>query len=97
MEFFGISDRVIVTRKVASLTTLLKNKKIEDANLHVRNGELLSFKYIVLFLCLQIENTKIENVSVRIARPLNDREDLPAIIYFHGGAFYMGSVGEFDL
>ncbi|CAF3752151.1 unnamed protein product [Rotaria sp. Silwood1] len=41
---------------------------------------------------LQIENTLIENVPVRIARPLNNNDNLPAIVYFHGGAFYMGSV-----
>ncbi|CAF3935605.1 unnamed protein product [Rotaria magnacalcarata] len=40
---------------------------------------------------LQIENTLIENVRVRIVRPLNSNDNLPAIIYFHGGAFYMGS------
>lgn len=39
----------------------------------------------------------IENVPVRIARPLNNNENLPAIVYFHGGAFYMGSVGKFYL
>ena len=38
----------------------------------------------------------MESVPVRIARPLNNQDDLPAVIYFHGGAFYMGSVGEFD-
>lgn len=45
----------------------------------------------------QIEDTFIENIPVRIARPLKDKGDLPAIVYFHGGAFYMGSVGRFDL
>ncbi|CAF2570311.1 unnamed protein product [Rotaria sp. Silwood2] len=41
---------------------------------------------------LQIENTLIENVPVRIVRPLNNNDNLPAIVYFHGGAFYMGSI-----
>lgn len=42
---------------------------------------------------LQIENTFIENVPVRIARPLNSlNRELPVIVYFHGGAFYFGSV-----
>jgi acetyl esterase/lipase len=41
---------------------------------------------------LEIENTLIENVPVRIARPLNSNNNLPAIVYFHGGAFYMGSL-----
>jgi len=39
----------------------------------------------------------IENVPVRIARPLNNNDNLPAIVYFHGGAFYMGSIGELNL
>jgi acetyl esterase/lipase len=39
----------------------------------------------------------IEDIPVRIARPLNNNDYLPAIIYFHGGAFYMGSVCEFNL
>jgi acetyl esterase/lipase len=46
---------------------------------------------------LQVENTFIENIPVRIARPLNDNNNLPVIVYFHGGAFYMGSVGKSDL
>jgi acetyl esterase/lipase len=41
----------------------------------------------------------IEGVPVRIYSPLNLNNDkkklLPAVIYYHGGAFYMGSVGEF--
>ncbi|CAF0762952.1 unnamed protein product [Rotaria sordida] len=41
---------------------------------------------------LQIEDTLIENVPVRIVRPLNNNDNLPAIVFFHGGAFYMGSV-----
>ncbi|CAF1058609.1 unnamed protein product [Rotaria magnacalcarata] len=41
---------------------------------------------------LQITNTYIENVRVRIARPSNDNSNLPVIIFFHGGAFYMGSI-----
>lgn len=36
----------------------------------------------------------IENVPVRIARPLNSKDNLPAIVYSHGGAFYLGSVGK---
>jgi acetyl esterase/lipase len=39
----------------------------------------------------------IENVPVRIARPLNSKGKLPAVVYFHGGAYYMGSLGECDL
>jgi len=39
----------------------------------------------------------IENVPVRIARPLNSNENLPAIVYFHGGAFNLGSIGKFHL
>ncbi|CAF1099753.1 unnamed protein product [Rotaria sordida] len=45
---------------------------------------------------LKIENTTIEDVPVRIYSPLNLNDDktkhLPAIIFFHGGAFYMGSI-----
>jgi arylacetamide deacetylase-like 2 len=41
---------------------------------------------------VQIEDTLIENVPVRIARPLNAKDNLPAIVYSHGGAYYMGSV-----
>lgn len=41
---------------------------------------------------VQIENTMIENVPVRIARPLNGKSKLPAVVYFHGGAYYMGSL-----
>jgi len=41
---------------------------------------------------LEIEDTLIENILVRIARPLNSNANLPAIVFFHGGAFYMGSV-----
>ncbi|CAF0874818.1 unnamed protein product [Adineta steineri] len=41
---------------------------------------------------LAIEDTFIENIPVRIARPLNNNGNLPAIVFFHGGAFYMGSV-----
>jgi arylacetamide deacetylase-like 2 len=41
---------------------------------------------------LEIEDTLIEDIPVRIARPLNNNDYLPAIIYFHGGAFYMASV-----
>jgi acetyl esterase/lipase len=55
------------------------------------------FQSIVSLSPLWIENTFIENIPVRIARPLNDNNNLPVIIYFHGGAFYMGSVGKFDL
>jgi hypothetical protein len=36
VELFGISNRVAIVRKVTNLTTLLKNKAIEDANLEVR-------------------------------------------------------------
>jgi hypothetical protein len=36
VEFFGISDRVAVLRKVTSLTALLKNKTVEDADLQAR-------------------------------------------------------------
>ena len=38
----------------------------------------------------------IENVPVRIARPLNSKDNLPAIVYSHGGAFYLGSVGKLN-
>ncbi len=58
-------------------------------------NDLFSFSYIIEFW-FQIEDTSIENVPVRIARPLNSDNNLPAIVFFHGGAFYMGSVGEFD-
>jgi acetyl esterase/lipase len=51
----------------------------------------------IVYFSPQIEDTLIENVPVRIARPLNNNGNLPAIVFFHGGAFYMGSVGEFDL
>lgn len=42
---------------------------------------------------VQIENTQILDVRVRIARPVTQKKDeyLPAIVFFHGGAFYMGS------
>ena len=38
----------------------------------------------------------IENIPVRIARPLTDENNLPVIVYFHGGAFYMCSLGKLD-
>jgi acetyl esterase/lipase len=57
---------------------------------------LFSVNHIV-YVWFQIEDTLIENVPVRIARPLNNDNNLPAIVYFHGGAFYVGSVGEFNL
>ena len=45
----------------------------------------------------QIEDTTISGVPVRIYRPLqskNKAEKLrPAVIFFHGGAFYLGSYG----
>ncbi|CAF2957169.1 unnamed protein product [Rotaria sp. Silwood2] len=45
---------------------------------------------------LKIEDTTIEGVPVRIYSPLDLNDDktkrLPAIIFYHGGAFYMGSV-----
>lgn len=43
---------------------------------------------------VQIEDTTILDIPVRIARPLTQKKDeyLPAIVFFHGGAFYMGSV-----
>ncbi|CAF0903257.1 unnamed protein product [Adineta ricciae] len=41
---------------------------------------------------LEIQDTLIENVPVRIARPKNQNGNLPAIVFYHGGAFYMGSV-----
>ncbi|CAF0861129.1 unnamed protein product [Adineta ricciae] len=41
---------------------------------------------------VKIEDILIENVPVRIARPKNQNGNLPAIVFFHGGAFYMGSV-----
>ncbi|UJR23979.1 hypothetical protein I4U23_026945 [Adineta vaga] len=45
---------------------------------------------------LDIRNTTIEEVPVRIYSPLNLKSDktklLPAVIFYHGGAFYMGSV-----
>jgi len=71
-ELFGVSDRVLVVRKISNLVQRLKEKP-EDSE-------------------LQIENTFIENVPVRIVRPINNNDKLPAIVYFHGGAFYMGSV-----
>ncbi|UJR21286.1 hypothetical protein I4U23_024378 [Adineta vaga] len=77
VEYFGVSDRVMVLRKVINLATLLQNKKIVDVN-------------------LQIEDTFIENIPVRIARPLNDNTSLPVIVYFHGGGFYMGSVDTYN-
>ena len=39
----------------------------------------------------------IENVPVRIARPLNSKGKLPAVVYIHGGAYYMGSLGKCHL
>jgi len=57
---------------------------------------LFSVNHIV-YVWFQIEDTLIENVPVRIARPWNNDNNLPAIVYFHGGAFYVGSVGEFNL
>ncbi|CAF2442124.1 unnamed protein product [Rotaria sp. Silwood2] len=45
---------------------------------------------------LKIEDTTIDEVPVRIYSPLNLSQDknkyLPAISFYHGGAFYMGSV-----
>ncbi|CAF4764426.1 unnamed protein product [Rotaria sp. Silwood1] len=45
---------------------------------------------------LNIKNITIDGVSVRIYSPLNINHNknkyLPAIIFYHGGAFYMGSV-----
>jgi hypothetical protein len=36
VEFFGVSNRVVVFRKMTSLATLLKDTKIENANLQVK-------------------------------------------------------------
>ncbi|CAF0724413.1 unnamed protein product [Adineta ricciae] len=77
VEFFGVSDRVMVLRKVIDFAALLQNKKVVDAN-------------------LQVKDTLIENVHVRIVRPLNDNSSLPVLIYFHGGGFYMGSVDTYN-
>ncbi|CAF2979044.1 unnamed protein product [Rotaria socialis] len=45
---------------------------------------------------LKIEDTTIDGVPVRIYSPLDLKDDkaklFPAIIFFHGGAFYMGSI-----
>lgn len=38
-----------------------------------------------------IKNTKIEGVRVRIVQPIDAAGILPAIVYYHGGAYYMGS------
>lgn len=44
----------------------------------------------------QIVDTTIEDVPVRIYSPLKKEKNkpLPAVVYYHGGAFYMGSVGK---
>lgn len=54
---------------------------------------------IFVLSLVQIDDKSIDNVRVRIYRPLvphPQKEILrPAIVYFHGGAFYMGSIGSF--
>ncbi|CAF1407596.1 unnamed protein product [Adineta ricciae] len=45
---------------------------------------------------IEIRDTTIEGVPVRIYSPINFKNEkakfLPAVIFYHGGAFYMGSV-----
>ncbi len=56
------------------------------------------FSFVDEAFFLQIKDTTIDRVPVRIYSPLNTNNDetklLPAIIYYHGGAFYMGSIGK---
>lgn len=92
----GISTEVKVQRQVAILFQRFQPK---DENL---NLEVIKTKSI--FLLRQnpspskIEDAMIEGVPVRIYRPMevihNQDDAHPALIYFHGGAYHMGSVGQ---
>lgn len=75
---------------------LKKFKSVEiNPNLEVReeNDQFEFFRYI-----LQIEDTTIAGVPMRIYSPIDGQNErsklLPAVIYYHGGAFYMGSIGR---
>ncbi len=43
-----------------------------------------------------VDDDDADGVPVRIYRPAPD-PDLPVVVYFHGGGWTIGSVGEFDL
>jgi acetyl esterase/lipase len=46
---------------------------------------------------IQISDDVVENVPIRIYRPLNstyDQNKLPVIFYYHGGGYFLGSAGN---
>ena len=44
---------------------------------------------------VNVENVFIDGIRVRVYTPRNtDSKSLPAIIYYHGGGFFMGFVGK---
>lgn len=45
---------------------------------------------------VDIEDTVIDGISLRIFSPLNAEESLPAVIYYHGGCFVSGGFATHD-
>lgn len=46
---------------------------------------------------IEIPMSSGKNVSVEIVRPLNSKEKLPVVVYFHGGGWVMGNKMTHDL
>jgi acetyl esterase/lipase len=52
---------------------------------------------------IRISDEIIDNVAVRIYRPINsmrlnaETNKMPAIFYYHGGGFFVGNAGNFSI
>lgn len=47
---------------------------------------------------IQIIDDIVDNVPIRIFRPLNSsfgQNTVPVILYYHGGGYFLGSAGKF--
>ncbi len=46
---------------------------------------------------IEIPFSQNKNISVRVVKPLNSKEKLPVVVYFHGGGWVMGNKMTHDL
>jgi acetyl esterase len=44
---------------------------------------------------MKVKNDNFDGVNVRIYTPKSEKQELPALIFYHGGGFVFGSIGEY--